>query len=101
MVAVFTGLGAGFERGSGAALGAGGLLGSSSLGRSGEGVFLNAASGNLLISRQDEFLIGRGPDVAIARTYNSLGALDGNGDHWRQSTDRRGGGGPGAGKTDP
>ena len=37
-----------------------------------------------------EFLVGLGPDVAIARTYNSLGDLtDDNGDNWRQSTDRR------------
>ena len=89
MVAIFTGLGAGFERGSGAALGANGLLGSSSLGRAGEGVFLNAATGNVLLTQQDEFLVGKGPDVAISRTYNSLGALDENGDHWRQSTDLR------------
>jgi YD repeat-containing protein len=91
VVAIFTGLGAGFERGSGAALGGGGLLGSSALGRGNESVFLNAANGNLILSRQDEFLVGRGPDVAITRTYNSLGniAHDDNGDLWRQSTDRR------------
>jgi YD repeat-containing protein len=91
MVAIFTGLGSGFERGSGAALGSGGLLGSSVLGRGGEGAFLNAATGNLVLSRQDEFLVGRGPDVALARTYNSLGNLahDDNGDLWRQSSDRR------------
>ena len=89
MVAIFTGLGAGFERGSAAALGGSGLLGASAQGRGGEGVFLNAASGNLVLSRQDEFLVGRGPDIAIARTYNSMGALDDNGDLWRQSTDRR------------
>ena len=83
------GLGAGFERGSAASVGGGGLLGSSSQGRGGEGVFLNAATGNLLLTRQDEFLVGKGPDVSIARTYNSLGALDDNGDYWRQSTDRR------------
>lgn len=89
MVAIFTGLGAGFERGSGAALGSGGLLGSGALGRGNDNVAVNAATGNLIISRQDEFLLGKGPDASVARTYNSLGALDDNGDYWRQSTDRR------------
>lgn len=90
MVAIFTGAGAGFERGSGSVLGSPGLLGQASLGRNGEQLFLNAATGNFLISQQDEFLIGRGPDSAISRTYNSLGNLsDDNGDNWRQSTDRR------------
>jgi YD repeat-containing protein len=90
MVAIFTGLGSGYERGSGATLGTMGLLGGASLGRSGEQVFLNAATGNLLINKSDEFLIGRGLDVSISRTYNSLGDLsDDNGDNWRQSTDRR------------
>lgn len=89
MVAIFTGLGSGAERGSAAALGAAGLLGSASFGRAGEKVFLNAATGNLMLSHQDEFLVGKGPDVGISRVYNSRGALDENGDHWRQSTDRR------------
>jgi hypothetical protein len=89
MVSIFTGLGAGFERGSGASLGGLGILGSGAQGRSGEGVSLNAANGNLLITRQDEFLMGRGPDASINRTYNSQGALDENGDHWRMATDRR------------
>jgi YD repeat-containing protein len=90
MVSIFTGLGAGLERGSTATLGASGLLGSGTLGRSGEQVLLNAATGNLLITQQDDFLIGRGPDTGISRTYNSLGDLsDENGDNWRQSTDRR------------
>ncbi|PTS90545.1 hypothetical protein DBR17_01085, partial [Sphingomonas sp. HMWF008] len=90
MVSIFTGLGSGFERGSGATLGGAGLLGSGTIGRSGEQVSLNAATGNLLISQRDEFLVGRGPDASIARTYNSLGdASDENSDNWRQSTDRR------------
>jgi YD repeat-containing protein len=89
MVGIFTGSGTGYERGSGALLGAAGLIGSSALGRGGEQVFVNGATGNLLVSRQDEFMVGLGPDVGISRTYNSLGNFsDENGDNWRQSTDR-------------
>jgi len=89
MVAVFTGLGAGFQRSSATQL-PGGLLGSGTQGRGGENISVNAATGNLVIaSRQDEFLVSRGLDVGVSRTYNSLGALDDNGDYWRQSTDRR------------
>ncbi len=89
MVAIFTGLGAGFERGSRAALGSAGLLGSGVQGRAGDNISLNAATGNLVITQQDEFLAGLGPDIAIGRTYNSSGALNENSDGWRQSTDRR------------
>ncbi|PSJ42219.1 LysM peptidoglycan-binding domain-containing protein [Allosphingosinicella deserti] len=90
MVAIFTGGGTGLERGSGALLGRAGLLGSSSLGRNGEQVFVNAATGNLVIRQSDEILIGRGPDAAIDRTYNSQSAVpQDNGGRWRQSTERR------------
>lgn len=90
MVSIFTGLGAGFERGSGTTLGSSGLLGSGSLGRSNEQVSLNAATGNLLIAQRDEFLVGLGPDSPIGRTYNSLeDVTDGdNNDHWHQGTTR-------------
>ena len=89
MVAVFTGLGAGFERSSAAQIGGAGIIGNDAQGRGGDNVSVNGATGNLLISRQDEFLVGQGLDINISRTYNSVGALDENGDHWRQGTDRR------------
>ena len=91
MVAIFTGAGAGFQRSSANILGGSGQLGSSLLGRGNESVSVNAATGNLLISQQDEFLVGLGPDVGISRTYNSLqDVADGdNGDHWQQSTTER------------
>src|SRR5688572_33026662 len=91
MVAIFTGAGAGFEKGSGYLLGGVGMLGSGTLGRSGQGVSVNARTGNLLITQQDEFLVGRGLDLGISRTYNSLAELaDGdNGDNWQQSSWRR------------
>lgn len=91
MVAIFTGLGSGFVRSSAATLGGAGVLGSGGLGRIGEGVSLNAANGNLVVTQQDEFLTGLGLDVAISRTYNSAaetGDRD-NGDNWQMGTVRR------------
>ncbi|MEQ1551118.1 hypothetical protein, partial [Sphingorhabdus sp.] len=83
MVAIFTGNGLGLERSSGSALGARGQVGVASHGRASERVTVNAANGNLIIGNYDEFLIGRGPDSAINRTYNSLGQFtDDNGDNW-------------------
>ena len=89
MVAVFTGLGAGFERGSAADIGPGGILGGGIQGRGGDNVSVNGATGNLLVNRQDEFLVGLGPDAGVNRTYNSLGVVGDTGDNWRQSTERR------------
>ena len=91
MVAIITGEGVGLERSSAWVLGSRGTLGQQGLGRSGENVFVNAASGNLVITRQDEFLLGKGPDISIARTYNSQLALgDGdNDDQWQASVYRR------------
>jgi YD repeat-containing protein len=91
MVAIFAGLGAGFARGSSSILGSAGQLGGALLGRGGEGVSVNAATGNLVLSRQDEFLVGRGLDAGVSRTYNSLGQTwdRDNNDGWQQSTTQR------------
>jgi len=91
IVAIFVGAGAGFTRGSGTVLGGAGVLGSAVVGRGGEAVSVNAATGNLVVSKQDEFLTGRGIDAAISRTYNSLGQTTDrdNGDGWQQSTTQR------------
>ncbi|MFA7601470.1 MAG: LysM peptidoglycan-binding domain-containing protein [Novosphingobium sp.] len=90
MVAIVAGNGLGLERGSGNVLGSSGQLGSAFLGRGGDAVTVNAATGNLIIANRDEFLVGRGPDSSLNRTYNSQGQFtDDNGDNWRISAQRR------------
>jgi YD repeat-containing protein len=86
MVAIFTGQGSGLQKGSGAVLGAAGLLGNAGLGRSGSGVFVNAANGNLVVSQRDAVLVGRGTDVDAGRSYNrriDLADRGGLTDNWR------------------
>jgi trimeric autotransporter adhesin len=76
MVAVVTGSGLGLLGTSSEKVFAdvgqqGGVLGSSTFGRYGENVTVNASTGNLIIGRTDEVLIGIGPDDIISRGYNS------------------------------
>ena len=50
---------------------------------------LNAANGNPLIGKRDEFLVGRAPDAVSDRTCNGQGdASEDDGDNWRQSPQR-------------
>ncbi|MDF3836846.1 carbohydrate-binding domain-containing protein [Cupriavidus basilensis] len=84
MVAIVTGNGLGLQTGSGYVLGSRGQIGDAGLGRGGERVYVNATTGNLYIQHLDQFLVGRGPDIGLTRTYNSQGQLsDGTGPSWR------------------
>ena len=90
MVGIFTGLGTGIERSSAMVLGSRGLFGQAGLGRGMDNVYVNAASGNLLIQNTDEILLGLSPGSAISRSYNSQAvATDDNGDHWRPGAARK------------
>ncbi len=90
MVAIVTGSGLGLERSSGFVLGSRGQLGNAVFGRYGENVTVNAATGNLMIGRTDEILIGQGPESTISRAYNSLDPASGfgAGDAWRLNAQR-------------
>jgi YD repeat-containing protein len=84
MVAIISGNSLGLTSSSLDRLGQQGALGQSVHGRSGEGVYVNSTTGNLVVQRTDEVLMGVGPDVNVLRTYNSLGLMnDDNNDNWR------------------
>src|ERR1700743_2641980 len=89
MVAIITGQGLGVVRGSGYVLGSRGQLGDPSVGTGGDNVTINAATGNLNITRVDEVEIGANTlDKDAISAYNSLEtsalgtASDPNGDNW-------------------
>ncbi len=86
MSAVVIGSGLGVAGSSAALLGGRGALGGASFGKDGTQVSVNAATGNLVIQRRDELVIGTGNGIGLMRTYNSQGVLDGdNNDNWRLS----------------
>ena len=84
MVAVVSGSGLGLYSSSVSILGGAGAVGRAQNGRSGEQVFVNSATGNLVIQDQDESLKALGLDLGLIRTYNSQGKLnDDNADNWK------------------
>src|SRR5882724_6533857 len=90
MVAVVSGTGLGLGTSSLSILGGRGAVGNASQGRGGEQVYVNSATGNLIIQDRDEYLSGVGADLALIRTYNSQGQLtDDNGDNWRLGVQER------------
>jgi YD repeat-containing protein len=83
MVAIVSGIGAGLNLGSREVLGQQGVIGKAAEGRNGQGVYVNVATGLLVVQNQDDFLAARGHDAAAVRTYNSAGTFsDDNGDNW-------------------
>ncbi len=81
MVAIVAGNGLGLHSSSALGLGDKGQIGNATVGNGSDQVYVNAATGNLFIQDRDQLMIGRGPDAAINRVYNSLGQLAG--DNWR------------------
>ncbi len=90
MVAVVAGNGLGLGESSALLLGTRGVVGEARMGRGNDRVYLHAATGNLVIQSRDEFLLGRGLDVAAHRAYNSQGTFDyGNNDNWLSGLNKR------------
>ena len=81
MTAFISGASAGLSTSSAATLNL--SEGNPAFGRGGQSVFVNVGTGNVVLQHQDEMLVRRGPDISALRTYNSVGALDGdNKDNW-------------------
>ncbi|WP_261591528.1 putative Ig domain-containing protein, partial [Pseudoalteromonas holothuriae] len=60
------------------------LISQFALGQNNENIFVNAATGNLVLQQRDEHVEGLGLGANLVRTYNSLGYFDGdNNDQWR------------------
>ena len=90
MVAAISGSGLGLFGSSLSALGGAGIVGNAGAGRGGDRVYVNTATGNLIVQSQDEALSALGLDLALIRTYNSQGLLnDDNGDNWRLGVHQR------------
>ena len=83
MVAIVSGNTLGVSLTSLATLGNQGTIGKAAHGNTGEQVYVNVSSGNLVVQDRDDQLLGRGLDAFALRTYNSRGAFDDdNGDNW-------------------
>lgn len=83
MVAIVSGSSLGLGLSSLGTLGLAGTFGNATLGRTGEQAYVNVATGNLVVQRRDDVVMGHGENSQSLRTYNSQGLLnDDNGDNW-------------------
>lgn len=90
MVAIVSGNSLGLSLTSLVTLGSQAAMGAAGQGRNGEQVYVNVATGNLVVQDQDERLMGLGLGVTALRTYNSQGRLDDdNADNWAQGIYRQ------------
>lgn len=90
MVGIVSGNSLGLGNSSLATLGQRSAQGNASQGRGGEQVFVNVASGNLVIAHNDDQLVAHGGGFQAVRTYNSQGLLnDDNADNWSSGFYRR------------
>ena len=79
MVAIVGGKGFGLLNGSAGVLGQNGLFGNALFGSAKEKAVLNVSSGNLTLQDVDGLTVNTGVDLALTRTYNSLGNYFGSG----------------------
>lgn len=90
MVGIVSGNSLGLGNSSLATLGQRAAQGNASQGRGSEQVFVNVASGNLVIAHNDDQLVAHGGGFQAVRTYNSQGLLnDDNADNWSAGFYRR------------
>jgi YD repeat-containing protein len=90
MVTVVSGTGLGLFGSSASMLGGGGMFGQAGSGRGPDRIYVNSATGNLIVQSQDEALSALGLDLQLIRTYNSQGLMtDDNGDNWRFGVQQR------------
>jgi len=83
MVAIVSGNGLGLGLTSKSVLGGQGVFGDASVGQGAEGVYVNAANGNVVLQQLQDTLAGQGGDISSILTYNSQGLRsDDNGDNF-------------------
>jgi YD repeat-containing protein len=89
MVAIVSGNGFGLANSSAGVLGQSGLFGNATLGNSKEAAYVNIANGSLTLQDTDDFLAERGIDIALTRTYNSLGSFSDRNGAWKVGPSRQ------------